>query len=271
VTPGYFRAIGIQVTSGRLFTDADRAGAPPVAIVNETMARRYWPGKSPVGSRVKYTGTREMREVVGVIRDVRHWGLDAPVNPEMYVPLAQLPMWNLTFVVTAKDGDPATLASGIREQLQAIDPNLPLSNVRTMQDVAARSVGAQHAAMVLLGAFGVLALVLAAAGIYGVMAHLVALRTSEIGVRMTLGARPFELMRLILREGLQQTAIGLTIGLTASVVVMRGFRAMLYEVSPADPFTLAAVAVLLMVTAAVACAIPGRRAMRIDPVQALRQ
>jgi putative ABC transport system permease protein len=213
VTPGYFRAMGIQLASGRFFTDADHAGAPPVAIVNETMARSYWPGTSPVGSRVRYTGTSEMREVVGVIRDVRHWGLDEQVNPEMYVPLPQLPLSGLNFVVAAEEVDPASLASPIREQLRAIDPDLPLSNVRTMRDVAARSVGARRAAMVLLGAFGVLALVLAAAGIYGVMAHLVALRTSEIGVRMTLGARPLELMRLILEEGLLQAGIGLAIGL----------------------------------------------------------
>jgi predicted permease len=271
VTPGYFRAMGIQLASGRLFSDADRAGAPLVALVNETMARSYWPGKSPIGSRVRYTGTSDMREVVGVIRDVRHWGLDEQVNPEMYVPLAQLPISSLTFAVAAQEGDPASLASGIREQLRAIDPDLPLSNVRTMSDVAARSLGARRAAMMLLGAFGALALVLAAAGIYGVMAHLVALRTSEIGVRMTLGARPSELMRLILQEGLLQTAIGLAIGLAASVLVMRGVRTMLYEVSPADPLTLSAVAVLLMVTAAVACAVPARRAMRVDPVQALRQ
>jgi putative ABC transport system permease protein len=271
VTPGYFRAMGIQLVSGRLFTDADRADAPPVAIVNETMARSYWPGKSPVGSRVRYTGTQELREVVGVIKDVRHWGLDAQVNPEMYVAYPQLPISGLTFAVAARNGDPATLTSAIREQLRAFDPNLPLSNVRTMNDVATRSVSARRAAMVLLAAFGVLALILAAAGIYGVMAHLVALRTSEIGVRVTLGARPLELMRLILQEGLLQTAIGLAIGLGTSVLVMRAFQTMLYEVSPADPFTLVTVVVVLMITAAVACAIPARRAMRVDPVQALRQ
>jgi len=212
-----------------------------------------------------------MREVIGVIRDVRHWGLDAQVNPEMYVPLAQLPVSGLSFVVAAQQVDPGSLASPLREALRAFDPNLPLSKVRTMSDVATGSVGARRAAMVLLAAFGALALVLAAAGIYGVMAHLVALRTSEIGVRVTLGAKPAALMRLVLREGLLQATIGLMIGLLASVLGMRAFQTMLYEVSPADPFTLAAVTVVLMVTAAAACAIPARRAMRVDPVQALRQ
>jgi putative ABC transport system permease protein len=270
VTPGYFRAMGLQLVSGRAFTDADGANAPPVAIVNETMARSYWPGKSPVGSRVRYTGTQEVREVVGVIKDVRHWGLDAQVNPEMYVPYAQLAISGLTFTVAAQV-EPASLTSAIREQIRAFDPNLPLSNVRTMNEVAARSVGSRKAAMVLLAVFGVFALLLAAAGIYGVMSHLVALRTSEIGVRMTLGANPLALMRLILQEGLLQTGIGLAIGLGASALVMRTFRTMLYEVSPTDPFTLTTVAIVLLITAAIACGVPARRAMRVDPVQALRQ
>jgi ABC-type antimicrobial peptide transport system permease subunit len=187
------------------------------------------------------------------------------------VPLAQLPVSGLSFVVAAQQIDPGSLAGPLREALRSFDPNLPLSKVRTMSDVATGSVGARRAAMVLLAAFGALALVLAAAGIYGVMAHLVALRTSEIGVRMTLGARPLELMKLILQEGLAQAGLGLTIGLVAAVLVMRAFRTMLYEVSPADPFTLLSVAVILMITAAIACAIPARRAMRVDPVQALRQ
>jgi putative ABC transport system permease protein len=263
--------MGVQPVSGRFFTDADRADAPPVAIVNETMARRYWPGRSPVGSRVQFVGTPELRQVVGVITDVRHWGIDAPVNPEMYVPYPQLPISSLTIAIAAERGDPAALTSSIREELHGYDPNLPLSNVRTMSDVAARSVGARRAVMVLLGAFGVLALVLAAAGIYGVMAHVVALRTSEIGVRVTLGARPIEVMLLILQEGLLQTVVGLTIGLGASVLVMRAFQTILYDVSPADPLTLASVAVVLTMTAAAACLIPALRAMRVDPAQALRQ
>jgi putative ABC transport system permease protein len=270
VTPGYFRAMGIQLASGRFFNEADRAGAPLVTIVNETMALRYWPGRSPIGRRVTFTGTKDVREIVGVIGDVRHWGIDQPVNPEMYLPLAQVPSQAVTFVI-ATDANPSALAGAVREQLRSFDQNLPLSNVRPMADVASRSLASQRAAMLLLGIFGVLALVLAAAGIYGVMAHLVALRSSEIGVRMTLGAKPSTLMRLILREGLAHAAIGLTIGLAASVFVMRAFRSMLHDVSPTDPITLAAVALILTATALAACAIPARRAMRVDPVQALRQ
>ncbi len=270
VTPPYFRAMSIRLASGRFFTDVDRAGAPPVAIVNETMARSYWPGQSPIGRRVTFTGTRDAREIVGVIRDVRHWGLGLPVNPEMYVPLAQFPAQAMTFVVSTQ-GNPSALAGAVREQLRSFDPNLPLSNVRPMTEVAARSVVPHRAAMLLLAIFGGLALVLAAAGIYGVMAHLVALRSSEIGLRMTLGATPSELMRAVLKEGLLQTVIGLTLGLGAAAIVMRGFQSMLYEISPTDPFTLAAVAMILVATAVAASAIPARRAMRVDPVQALRE
>jgi predicted permease len=270
VTPGYFRAMGIQLASGRLFNDGDRAGSALVAIVNETMARSYWPGQSPVGRRVTYTGTRDVREVVGVIRDVRHWGLDLPVNPEMYAPLAQSPSQAITFVVSTQ-GNPSALAGAVRGQLRSFDQNLPLSNVRPMTEVAARSLASHRAAMLLLGIFGGLALVLAAAGIYGVMAHLVALRSSEIGLRMTLGAQPSRLMGLVLKEGLIQTVIGLAIGLGAAALVMRAFRSMLYDVNPADPFTLGTVALILVATALAACALPARRAMRVDPVRALRE
>jgi predicted permease len=269
VTPGYFRAMGIQLASGRLFTDVDRRDAPLVAIVNETMARSYWPGQSPVGRRVSFTGQKEIREVVGVIRDVRHWGLDMPVNPEMYLPIAQVPSGAMTFVV-ATDGNPSALAGAVREQIRAFDPNLPLSNVRPMTEVAARSLASHRAAMLLLGVFGGLALMLAAAGIYGVMAHLVALRTSEIGVRMTLGASPSGLLALVLKDGLVQTVAGLALGLTSAVAIMRIFRSMLYGISPGDPATLGSVAIILIVTALAACAVPARRAMRVDPVQAMR-
>jgi ABC-type antimicrobial peptide transport system permease subunit len=159
----------------------------------------------------------------------------------------------------------------VREQLRGVDPDLPLSNVRTMEDVAAQSVATRRVGMQLLGVFGALGLVLAAAGIYGVMAHLVTLRTGEIGVRMMMGARPGDVMRLVMKEALVQAGIGLTIGLAAALVLMQSFRSWLYEVSPTDPITLAGVALVLLATALLACLVPARRAMRIDPVTALRQ
>lgn len=218
---------------------------------------------------MKFTGDTEWREVVGVFRDVRHWGLDQPLNPEMYLPLPQWPSSGMMFVL-AGDLEPGALASAVREALKDVDPNLAMSDVRTMDDVAARSVASQRALMLLLGSFAGLALVLAAAGIYGVMAHLVTLRTAEIGVRLTLGAAPADVMRLVFREGLLQAAAGLTLGLTAALVLARFFRALLYGISPADPFTLTAVVLLLLATAFVACLVPARRAMKVDPVAALR-
>jgi predicted permease len=270
VTPGYFSTMGIQLIAGRPFSAADKEGAPLVVIVNDTMARRYWPGGSALGKRVTFSGTPEWREVIGIVRDVRHWGLDQPVNPELYLPQAQFPFSFLTFTL-ATTVDPAALASAVRDELRAIDPDLPLSSVRTMRQVAADSIESRASAMRLLAIFGILALVLAAAGIYGVMTHMVALRSSEIGVRMTLGARPAEIMRLILREGLVQAGVGLVIGLTAGVLLMTAFRSMLYGVTPSDPITLILVGVLLLATALVACVVPARRAMRVDPVTVLRQ
>ena len=269
VTGDYFRTMGIALESGRLFTAFDRRDSPFVAVVNETMANRYWPGTSPVGKRVLWTGTENWLEVVGVVRDVRSWGYETPVSPEMYMPLEQYAFSAMYFVL-ATEGEPTTVAGSLREQLRAFDSDLPLSDVRTMEQVAARSTASRRVSMQMLATFGVLALVLAAAGIYGVMAHLVALRTSEIGVRMTLGARPPDVMKLVIREGLTQALVGLAIGLTAGVWLMRTFRTMLFGVHPADPLTLIAVAVILSATALAACLIPARRAMRVDPVQALR-
>jgi len=272
VTPGYFHTAGIRLVTGRTFSSADIATAPPVAIVNETMAKRYWPGASPIGKRVRFNGDgNTWMEVVGVIADVKHWGLEAPVNPEIYQPLGQPLAFSstMTFVVPTS-ADPASLASALRESVRAVDPNLPVSTIRTMDEIAAVSVATRRAGVQLVGVFGVLALVLAACGIHGVMSHLVALRTGEIGVRMTLGAAPQSVLALFLREGALQAITGLAIGLAGGVLLMRTFRSILYGVEPADPITLGAAGAILLATALAACAIPARRAMRVDPVTALR-
>jgi putative ABC transport system permease protein len=270
VTPGYFQAIGITLLAGRPFTPADSATAPKVAIVNDTMARRYWPGVSPIGKRLRLGGTEEWIDVVGIVADVKHWGLEAAVNPELYLPLPQYLSRGVTFVVAA-DGDPASLAPALRDRVRGFDPDLPLSGVRTMEEVASVSVASRRAGMLLLAVFGGLALVLAAAGIHGVMSHLVALRTAEIGVRMTLGATPGKVMGLVLREGTIQALIGLAIGLTGGVLLMRTFQSMLFGVAPADPLTLSVVGLGLLTTAVAACVIPARKAMRVDPVNAMRE
>jgi putative ABC transport system permease protein len=270
VTTEYFRAMGITVKEGRGFTSNDHATAPPVVVVNETMARRYWPGSSPVGKRVTLGGTQVWREVVGVVADVRHWGVDATVNPEMYFPQVQLPFSSSMSFVVRTGTNPVSLAAPAREQVREVDANLPLSSVETMEQVAALSMASRRVGMLLLSVFGLLALTLAAAGIYGVMSHLVALRRAEIGIRMTLGASPSTVMGLVLKEGLLQTAAGLAIGVAGGVLAMKTFRTMLFEIHPADPVTIAVVTVLLLATAALACIVPARRAMRVDPVEALR-
>ena len=269
VTLDYFKTMGIRLIEGRNFAPSDDSQAPSVIIINETMAKRYWPGQSAIGKRLKSGVGNPTREVIGVVSDVKHWGFDRPTNPEMYMAQKQWVWDSLTFVL-ATDLDPVTLTAAVRSELKAVDPDLPLSNIRTMEEVAAESVAARRSTMLLLGIFGALALVLAAAGIYAVMAQLVTLRSTEIGVRMTLGARPSAVMGLVLKEGLVQAAGGLTIGLVSAVLVMRGFKTVLFRVSPADPLTLIAVTVLLLATATLACIVPARRAMRVDPVRALR-
>jgi putative ABC transport system permease protein len=270
VTSNYLQAIGARIREGRGFLPSDDAAAPKVAVVNDTMARRYWPNASPIGRRVRFSDQADQwREVVGIVNDVKHWGLDSPVNPEIYVPAPQFPAGGLTFVL-ATDGDPLALIPIAQRHVRELDPNLPLFQVKTMEQVAARSVERRRWTMTLLGCFAVLALVLAAAGIYGVMAHLVSLRTPEFGVRLTLGASPIGVMRQVLGEAVAQTLIGLTLGLGASLLLMQGIRTILFGVEPTDLVTLASVALTLLGVAVLAVAVPAYRAMRIDPVSALR-
>jgi predicted permease len=269
VTLDYFRTMGIRLMEGRPFAASDHGESPFVVIVNRTMAQRYWPGVSPLGRRVRMGGGKAWREVVGVVSDVKHWGFDRPANPEIYLPQKQMVWDGLTFVL-ASDIDPVTLTAAVRAELQMVDPHLPLSDVRTIEAVAARAVATRRSTMLLLGLFAGLALVLAAAGIYAVMAQFVALRAHEIGVRMTLGARPSTVLALVLREALGTAAAGLALGLTAGVLAMRAFDSVLFGVAPTDPATLVAVAALLLATAMFACVVPARRAMRVDPIQVLK-
>jgi putative ABC transport system permease protein len=269
VTSSYLQAAGAKIREGRGFLPSDTETSLQVAVINETMAQRYWPGKSALGGRVRFTDQDIWREVVGIVGDVKHWGLDSPVNPELYVPFTQFPAFAMTWVLQT-NGDPLALVPIAQRHVREIDANLPLFQVRTMEEVAARSVERRRWTMTLLAVFAILALVLAAAGIYGVMAHLVALRTPEIGVRLTLGAKPGAVMRQVLGEGAVQAAIGLVIGLGASLAMMQGLRTILFGVEPTDPLTLVVVGVSLMVVALIAVTVPALRAMRIDPVTALR-
>ena len=269
VTINYLKAVGATIRDGRGFLPTDLETSLPVAIVNETMAKRYWPNASPLGKRVRFTDQDVWREVVGVVGDVKHWGLDAPVNPELYLPYTQFSAFALTWVLQT-NGDPLALVPIVQRHVHEIDANLPLFQVRTMEEVAAKSVERRRWTMTLLAWFAVLALALAAAGIYGVMAHLVSLRTPEIGVRLTLGARPSAVMGQVLREGALQAAIGLIIGLGSSLLLMKGMRSILFGIEPTDAITLASVGVSLMIVALLAVTVPALRAMRVDPITALR-
>jgi putative ABC transport system permease protein len=269
VTANYFQAAGATIREGRGLLPSDLETSLPVTVINETMARRYWPGRSAIGGRVRFSDQDIWREVVGIVGDVKHWGLDAAVNPEMYVPFTQFSAFAMTWVLQT-NGNPLALVPIAQRHVREIDANLPLFQVRTMEEVAASSVERRRWTMLLLACFAVLALVLAAAGIYGVMAHLVALRTPEIGVRLTLGARPVAVMRQVLGEGALQAAIGLVIGLAASLALMQGLRTILFEIEPTDPLTLAVVGASLLVVALLAVLVPAVKAMRVDPVIALR-
>jgi putative ABC transport system permease protein len=273
VTPTYFSTVGIPIRQGRGFETTDDDHALPVVIVSETSARRFWPDGNPIGQRVRFGGDEVWRTVIGIAGDVRHWGLRRDVNPVLYWPQAQASIGSLTFILRS-DVDPGTLTSAVRATVKAVDANLPLARVRTFDEVVAESVRSERAQTLLLGAFGVLSLALAVIGVYGVMAQLVTTRVHEIGVRMTLGARPLDILRGLMTEGLWQALAGLAIGLVAGSYIMRvgGLpEELLFHVQPWDPITLTAVGLILIVATLAACLIPARRAMRVDPVNALRQ
>jgi len=269
VTTGYFRAMGIPIVRGRAFGPEDRDGAMPVVVVSETSAQRYWPGLDPVGRRMRFVGDETWRTVVGIAGDVRHWGRTGAVNPMMYWPQAQAGSNALTFVLAART-DAAAVAPTVRRAIGDFDPNLAISTVRTMDEMVSQSVRAERAQTILMGAFGAVALLLAVIGIYGVTSQLVTTRRHEIGVRMTLGARPRDILRQLLGEGLWQSIAGLAIGLAAGIALMRLGASMLYSVQPWDPATLTVVSVVLLAATLAAVLIPARRAMAVDPAYTLR-
>jgi putative ABC transport system permease protein len=269
VTPAYFDAMGIRIVEGRGFTAEDRAGGRLVAIVSEASVRRFYPNRSPIGTRIRFTGSEDWRTIVGVAVDVKHWGPRRAAEPMLYQPFAQAPWSAMTFVLKT-DVEPMSAAPAARQAVAGFDPLLPLASLRTLDARLGEVVRADRAQTVLMGAFGVLALALAVLGIYGVTSQLVAARVPEIGVRMTLGARPRDVLRQILGEGLWQAIAGVVAGIAAGALLMRLGESLLFGVSPWDPPTLAAVAVVLITAALLACLLPARRAMRVDPVEALR-
>jgi putative ABC transport system permease protein len=270
-TPDYFRTMGISIVRGRGFTDQDRTGAPPVAIINEAFVRKHWPGGDPIGKRLRFYGPLERApwmQVVGVVADVKH-ELNLPVTPEYYLPHAQDP-WNGMVLVAKTSVEPGSLAGALRQQVWAIDKDQPVFDVKTMQEVRSTSVAVYSFSSIMLGIFAFVALLLASIGIYGVMAFAVTQRTQEIGIRIALGARSADVLKLVVKHGMKLALLGMVIGLAGSWAMTRFIGKLLVGVEATDLLTFSLVSVCLLVAAFVACYLPARRATKVDPLVALR-
>jgi len=275
-TPGYFDAMGVELLSGRLFTSRDRADATPVVVINEALARTLWPGEPPLGKRFKvFPEGWPYAEVIGVVADVRHLSADQPGLPRFYAPHAQayqsFYFSPLGVSITLRtDGDPTTFAAGVRSAIAEIDPTAPVSDVRTMEDRVAASVSNRRFVTTLLQAFGSVALLLAAIGVYGVMSLMVNERSRELGLRKALGAQGTHLVGAVLRESLALAAAGAGLAVVGGITFGRLVQSVLFEASPTDPATLAVVGLTLVSTAFLAALVPARRASRVDPMEVLR-
>ena len=269
VSPRYFGTLGIPIRAGRDFDERDSARVPHVAIVNETFARRHFPGENPIG-RTLVTGMAQLpSEIVGVVADVRSTGLNTPPETDYFLPALQRPE-TFTNILVRTNLSATAMASAVREALREVDSDLPLLEPQTLSTRIAETIADRKLALVLLAGFAVLALVLASLGVYSVMAHLVANRTSEIGIRMALGASPGMVLRMVLGQGRRLTLLGIALGMAGAFLVSRLMQQALFEVNPTDPIIYLAVAVLLLLVAEFASWLPARRATRIDPVIALR-
>jgi putative ABC transport system permease protein len=268
--PNYFRTMGISIVKGREFTRQDTLSSPGVIVINETMAKTYWPKEDPVGRAIRLGGSDGPRlTVVGVVGDVHFLGLDAPVRRQFFRPYTQAG-WPVMSVVVRTINAPATFVVPIKKAVASVLPDLPVSGVQNMEDVVHDSTGSRRFSMLLLSVFSVLALVLAAVGIVGVVGHSVAQRTHEIGIRMALGAGSGDVLRMVMKQGLRLAVAGIGCGLVASFLLTRYLASLLFSVSATDPLTFAAVAIFLAAVALVACFVPARRAAKTDPMVALR-
>jgi predicted permease len=270
-TPGFFRALGIRLARGRALDEQDRDGAPLVAVINEAAARRFFPGENPLGRRIILDPETEPNgvEIVGVLRDFKQDALAREVEPQMFVPFAQLPKPSLAVVVRTAS-DPAALTPSVAARVHELDPDLPVYAVKTMEEVLATSSAQPKFYMLLLGGFALIALVLAAVGIYGVIGYTVRQRTQEIGIRMALGATRDRVQRMVVRQGMTLALIGAVTGLAGALVATRGMQSLLYQVSAMDPAIYSTVAVVLVAVAAIASWLPARRAAGTEPLLALR-
>jgi putative ABC transport system permease protein len=270
-TADYFNALDIPLRRGRFFTRFDRRDSAPVALVNETMARRYWPGEDPVGRKITASlfGQLINCEIVGVVGDVRHTGLDSEPRPELFRPHLQSAYGSMTYVVRTV-GDPLQLLPAVKREVWAVNKNLPFTSTATVAELVSRTLAARRFTLVLLGSFAALALALAAVGLYGLMSFTTRQRTHEIGVRMALGARGRDITRLVVSEGLLLALAGVAVGAAGAWALTRFLGGLLFGVSATDPLVFAALSLLLLAVALVACFVPAWRATRVDPMAALR-
>lgn len=272
ICPNYFQTMGIPMLSGREFTEADSQEAPGVIVMNESLAKRYWPDEDPLGKRIKignFDSQSPWLTVVGLARDVRQGGLDRPPRPQFFRPYNQA-AWPVMAIVVRTAASPAAFIQPIKQALARVEPERGVSGIRTMDEVIYDSMGARRFPMMLLLAFSFLALTLAAVGISGVVSFFVSQRTREIGIRIALGARNGDVLRLVMRRSLSGALIGIGLGLAGSFAMTRFLTALLFEVKPMEPFVVGAVALLLITVALVACYLPARRATKVDPMTALR-
>jgi putative ABC transport system permease protein len=273
ISPDYLQVLQVPLLAGRNFAEADTDKSQQVVLIDRTLQRRYWPNEDPLGKQVSFGGRPGQNPtftVVGVVGDIKSDGFDAPTAPHIYLPVRQSPGYaSVVFLRSA--GNPEALGESIRHEVQSIDPNIPVFSVRTMDQVIARSMAERRFALQLLGIFAGVALLLAAIGIYGVMAYSFSQRTHEIGIRIALGAQRLDIFRMAVGEGMQLVAIGLVIGLVGAAALTRSVRSMLFDVSPADPITFAGISLTLAGVAFLACYVPAQRATRVDPLVALRE
>jgi predicted permease len=275
VDDGYFTTLGIPLLRGRLLGGEDRPGAPHAVVVSRTMADHFWPAGNAIGRRLRYPGMDlhpdEWLTVVGVVGDVKQWGLDQDAPAQMYVAMAQRPerLESQATIVLRSSGAPESVARLVRERVRQVDANVPVE-LSSMERLVEESVASRRFSVVLLGGFAGLALFLAAIGIYGVLSYMVARRTREIGVRMALGARPAAVRAMVLGDAMRAVVPGLLIGLVGALALARLLRGLLYGVEPADPVVFAATAALLLAVSLVAAYLPARRATRVDPLLAIR-
>jgi putative ABC transport system permease protein len=269
VTPDYFRAIGIPLLKGRFLTDRDSQGAPQVAVISKSLARQLAPNADPVGKRINVDGVKGVVEIVGVVDDVHQRGMTSQATSEIYLPFSQAPTWIICFAIRTAT-DPTGLAKPVERAIWAVDKDQSIGYIMPMSVLASESMAPQRVTMLLLGAFASMALILAAVGIYGVIAYSAGQRTHEIGIRRALGAQRRDVLELVLSEGLVLVLTGIVIGLAGALGLTRVIAGLLYSVGPRDPAVFTLVPLLLAAVALFASYLPARRATKVDPMVALR-